>query len=197
MSKKMVKLGITGGIGSGKSYVAAMLVKMGVPVYDTDAHAKRLMLEDDGIRADLIALLGKDVYLDGQLNKPKLAKYLFASRENAERINHIVHPRVYRDFLAWAEADVTHSVMAMESAILFEANFETAVDYVLMVYAPLEIRLTRAMDRDHASREQILSRMQAQMDDEEKRKRSDFIVVNDGQADLTSQLNKIFRILTR
>ena len=99
----MTSIAITGGIGSGKSYVSVLLQAAGIPVYNTDNEAKRLMLSDEGIRQDLIALLGEGVYTDGTLNKPMLASYLFAGSENASRINAIVHPRVKADFRRWME----------------------------------------------------------------------------------------------
>ena len=156
----MIKIGITGGIGSGKSYVSHLLEEAGIPVYDTDTEAKKLTLSHPRIREGLLVLLGEDVYkADGSLNKPVLASYLFASTENAGRVNRIIHPCVYEDFQQWADRQATSGteVVAMESAILFESGFHTAVDYVVMVYAPLELRITRAMQRDAATEAQILS----------------------------------------
>lgn len=154
----MIKIGITGGIGSGKSYVSHLLEEAGIPVYDTDTEAKKLTLSHPRIREGLLVLLGEDVYkADGSLNKPVLASYLFASTENAGRVNRIIHPCVYEDFQQWADRQAASGteVVAMESAILFESGFHTAVDYVVMVYAPLELRITRAMQRDAATEAQI------------------------------------------
>ena len=165
----MIKIGITGGIGSGKSYVSHLLEEAGIPVYDTDTEAKKLTLSHPRIREGLLVLLGEDVYkADGSLNKPVLASYLFASTENAGRVNRIIHPCVYEDFQQWADRQAASGteVVAMESAILFESGFHTAVDYVVMVYAPLELRITRAMQRDAATEAQIRARISAQMDDE-------------------------------
>lgn len=190
----MVRLGITGGIGSGKTYVARMFREMGVPVYDTDSEAKRLMLEHLSIREELVALLGEDVYLGGQLNKPLLAGYLFASPVNASRINTIVHPRVRDDFRTWASLQPLETV-ALESAILFEAGFEDTVDKVIVVYAPLEVRVRRVMERDHATEEQVRVRIAAQMSDEEKVRRADFVIVNDGVQDLLPQIQAVYDAL--
>ncbi len=190
----MVRLGITGGIGSGKTYVARMFREMGVPVYDTDSEAKRLMLEHLSIREELVALLGEDVYLGGQLNKPLLAGYLFASPVNASRINTIVHPRVRDDFRTWASLQPLETV-ALESAILFEAGFEDTVDKVIVVYAPLEVRVRRVMERDHATEEQVRARIAAQMSDEEKVRRADFVIVNDGVQDLLPQIQAVYDAL--
>ena len=126
----MISIAITGGIGSGKSYVSAMLQAEGIPIYNTDDEAKRLMLSDEGIRRDLVALLGEEVYQEGVLNKPLLASYLFADPAHAARINGIVHPRVKEDFLRWVNRHAEEEIVGMECAILFEAGFEDAVDGV-------------------------------------------------------------------
>lgn len=187
----MIKIGITGGIGSGKSYVSHLLEKKGIPLYDTDREAKRLTVTHPQIREKLSDLLGAEVYhTDGTLNKPLVAGYLFSSPEHAEHINQIIHPCVYDDFQLWADrqAEAGAEVVAMESAILFESGFQTAVDYVVMVYAPLDLRIKRAMLRDSASEEQIKARISAQMDDEEKRRRADYVLFNDEKMSLEMQI---------
>lgn len=193
----MICLGITGGIGSGKSYVSRLLMEEGIPVYDTDSHAKKLMETDSSIQRQLKDLLGEEVYLDGRLNKPLLAGYLFADAANAARMNAIVHPVVLHDFQEWSASHSDAGIVAMECAILYESGFWKSVDKVLMVYAPEEIRLQRAMQRDGASEQQIRSRMASQWDEEEKRKRADFVICNDGLAPLQPQLKKLIdRLLT-
>ena len=187
----MISIAITGGIGSGKSYVSALLQAEGIPIYNTDDEAKRLMLSDEGIRRDLIALLGEEVYRDGALNKPLLAAYLFADSSNAARINGIVHPRVKEDFLRWVKLHTEKEIVGMECAILFEAGFEDAVDAVVMVYAPEDIRLERAMKRDSATEAQIRARMKAQISDEEKCRKSDYVIHNDGTLSLENQLSAL------
>ena len=187
----MTSIAITGGIGSGKSYVSALLQAAGIPVYNTDNEAKRLMLSDEGIRQDLIALLGEGVYTDGALNKPMLASYLFAGPENAARINAIVHPRVKADFRRWMEEQEGQEIVGLECAILFEAGFEDAVDAVVTVYAPESLRVERAMKRDGATEAQIRARIAAQMDDEEKCRLSDYIIYNDGSISLENQLSAL------
>ena len=187
----MTSIAITGGIGSGKSYVSALLQAAGIPVYNTDNEAKRLMLSDEGIRQDLITLLGEGVYTDGTLNKPMLASYLFAGPENAARINAIVHPRVKADFRRWMEEHEGQEIVGLECAILFEAGFEDAVDAVVTVYAPEALRVERAMKRDGATEAQIRARIAAQMDDEEKCRLSDYIIYNDGSISLENQLSAL------
>ena len=187
----MISIAITGGIGSGKSYISNILQEYGIPIYNTDDAAKRLMVSDEGIRHDLIALLGEEVYVEGTLNKSLLASYLFADAENAARINGIVHPRVKLDFCRWLEQHTDKEIVGMECAILFEAGFDDAVDSVVMVYAPEALRVERAMKRDHATEAQIRARIAAQLDDEEKRKRADYVIYTDGSIPLDSQLSTL------
>lgn len=164
---------------------------MHIPVYNADNEAKRLTVFDAGIRGELIALLGEEVYKDGLLNKPLLASYLFSNPAHVLQINSIIHPRVRKDFTVWVERQEKCEIVGMESAILYEAGFQDTVDAVIMVYAPVELRIQRAMYRDGASEEQVRARIAAQMDDEEKRRRADFTVVNDGVQLLIPQLNRI------
>ena len=187
----MISIAITGGIGSGKSYISNILQEYGIPIYNTDDEAKRLMVSDEGIRRDLVALLGEDVYVEGTLNKSLLASYLFADAENAARINGIVHPRVKLDFCRWLEQHTDKEIVGMECAILFEAGFDDAVDAVVMVYAPEALRVERAMKRDHATEAQIRARIAAQLDDEEKCKRADYVIYTDGSIPLDSQLSTL------
>lgn len=193
----MICIAITGGIGSGKSYVSALLEKRGIPVYNADNESKRLTAENVEIRRGLVNLLGEGVYAEGVLNKPVLASYLFANAENAARVNTIIHPCVKKDFKQWVEMHAEKELVALESAILYESGFDDVVDAVLMVYAPKELRLKRAMLRDAASREQIEARMNAQMDDEEKCRKADFVVYNDGTLPLEEQLTSVINQIKR
>lgn len=178
-----IRLGITGGIGSGKSYVAQMLqARWDVPVYDCDSEAKRLTAESDDIRTALTQLVGDHLWQQGQMQKPVLAAYLFASPEHAVQVNAIIHPAVRRDFLRWTDAHSRSPVVAIESAILCESGFHTLVDSILLVDAPLEVRLQRAMLRDGASRRQVMARM-ARQDSAQARQLARFTVINDGGGD--------------
>lgn len=191
----MIKIAVTGGIGSGKSYVSGLLEEMGIPVYNADNEAKRLTSTHPDIRRELTELLGEEVYAGGVLNKPFLAAYLFSGPEHVRQVNAIIHPRVREDFALWLSRHEGCAVAGMESAILYEAGFEDAVDCVLMVFAPLELRVERAMKRDNATERQVRARMAAQMDDEEKCRRADFTVVNDGSEPLVPQLARIMEQL--
>lgn len=206
-----IKIGITGGIGSGKSVVSQLLQVLGVPVYDCDAESKRLTVSDPFIRQQLIALLGPEVYAipqrveescgsgeyaDIQLNKPLLANYLFASADHVRQINAIIHPRLKAAFKQWTQQHSACQFVAMESAILFEAGFTDVVDQILMVYAPKEIRIARAMQRDQTTRDAVESRIRQQLDDEEKRNRSHFVIVNDGNTPVVPQVLNFIHLLS-
>ena len=193
----MIKFAITGGIGSGKSYVSSLLEERGIPIYNADLESKRLTVQDEGIRKELVALLGEDIYQGATLNKPLLASYLFANFDNAVKVNSIIHPRVKDDFRRWVESQKDVPLVGLESAILYESGFDDVVDQVVMVYAPEAVRLQRAMKRDNATEEQVRARMSAQMEDEEKRSKADFVLMNDGIMPLDVQLDDLVRFLKK
>ena len=184
----MIKIGITGGIGSGKSVVASLFTLRGVPVYLADEESKRLTNHSPHIREGLIQLFGPTIYIDENLNKPLLASHIFNDPDMRQRVNQIIHPEVKRDFLAWVERQTT-PLCAIECAILFESGFNELVDHSLMVYAPLELRINRAIRRDKSTKEAIKRRMESQMPDEEKRDRSDFVIHNDDRKALIPQVD--------
>ena len=190
----MITIGITGGMGSGKSIVAALLKVYGIPVYDADSESKRLLLTSPTIRRGLTDLLGADIYSpDGTtLRRARMASLIFAEPNLLARVNAIIHPEVGRDFDAW-RARLTTSVCAMESAILFESGFDRRADLRLMVYAPEAIRLQRVMARDKATEAAARQRMQRQWPDERKIALSDAVITNDGQAALIPQVEAFLK----
>lgn len=190
----MIRIGITGGIGSGKTYVCQLLQKRGIPVYHCDDEAKLLMTQSPLIRERLIQLLGTEAYMGQELNKPLIAAYLFADEDHAAQVNAIVHPVVKRDFQQWTERQ-TSPIVAQECALLFETGFQDTVDVTVEVYAPLSLRLQRAIQRDQATPKQIQARMSQQMDEEEKRQRADICILNDGTADLEEQIEHMLNEL--
>lgn len=187
----MIRIGITGGIGSGKTYVCQLLKQRGIPVYHCDDEAKRLMTESPVIRRKLCELIGNDAYIDKTLNKPLIAQYLFASDDHANRINAIVHPVVRQDFLQWTKRQLGAPLVAQECALLFESGFQDTVDFTVEVYAPLSLRIQRTTQRDHATPEQIKERIAHQMDEEEKRQLADYCILNDGTTDLNAQISQL------
>lgn len=185
-------IGVTGGIGCGKSVVSRLLRLMGVPVYDCDSEAKRLMHESDAIRKTLIKVVGDEVYdATGRLNRAYLASYMFGNAEKVALINSIVHPVVRADFKEWVRRG--GAVVAVESAILFEAGMEADVDAVWVVYAPENVRLQRAVSRDKTSEQAVQSRMQCQMSEQEYMDRADIVIYNDGKHSIITQVQKLLR----
>lgn len=192
----MTKIGITGGIGSGKSVISTLLEINGIPVYIADEESKLLTATSPVIREELIALFGRDLYTSEGLNKKQLASLIFSNPDSLKLVNAIIHPEVNRHFLAWAERQ-THPFCAIESAILFESGFNTTVDISLMVYAPIETRICRALKRDAVAREEINRRIQSQLPDETKKERSDYVIYNDGTQALIPQIAKFIAYIGR
>ena len=172
-----MKIGITGGIGSGKSYVCQLLRAHGIEVYDCDQAAKRIICTSDAVRQQLLQLIGS-------LEKADIARFLLESESNAKQIDAIVHPAVFRDF-------EESGFQWMESAILYESGANQLVDRVVVVTAPEEVRIQRVMHRDGISREKTLQWMQRQWPQAELLRRADYEIVNDGHADLNSQIEKL------
>jgi dephospho-CoA kinase len=191
----MYKVGITGGIGSGKSTVAKLLSERGVAIYDSDSRAKALMMGDAALRAQLIEAFGAECFCGEELNRRWLADRVFTDGEALKRLNSIVHPAVMDDFDRWAEAEEGDYVV-LESAILFEAGLESRVDVAVSVLAPRDLRVERAMARDGASREMIEERINNQMSDDERADRSKYVVVNIVLDDLEEDVEQLHRRLS-
>lgn len=184
-----MKIAITGGIGSGKSFVCRELQRRGIDVYDCDAAAKRLMRSDVELQQRLRRLVGEDVYsADGTLQKPVLARFLLASEANKLAVNDVVHPAVARDF-------EQSSFDWLESAILFESGFihRTHFDKVVCVTAPEQVRVERVMARDHIDRSKALAWIHAQMPQRDIVSRSDYEIVNDGPSDVAEQVERLLQ----
>lgn len=178
---------ITGGIGSGKSYVCRILESRGISVYDCDAAAKRLMRTSEKLHQELRQLVGQDVYTsDGQLQKRILADFLLASEANKLALNDVIHPAVAEDFLS-------SGMTWLESAILFESGFDRRVsfDRVVCVSAPRDVRIQRIMRRDNITAEKAAEWIDTQMAQEEVERRSHFVIVNDGKSDIEQQVDNM------
>lgn len=186
----MFKVGITGGIGSGKSTVCRLFAARGVAVYDTDAAAKRLMAEDEALKCGIMAHFGAESYCDGVLNRSYLAAQIFGNEEAREALNGLVHPAVIADFECWAE-EQEGAYVVLESAILYESGLDKHLDRVVAVLAPKSLRLERAMKRDGATKEQIESRMAAQLDDDTLRDRADVALVNIFEEELEAMVQEL------
>lgn len=192
-----LRVGITGGIGSGKSVVSRLLRLMGYAVYDTDREAKRLMDSDPGILGALAEMAGEGVVLDGHLNRGALADWMFQSKERTLMVNALVHPAVGRDFDAWCLRHQDDPLVFVESAILFDSGFDSHVDRSVTVTAPLEVRLERAMRRDGATRDQVTGRIQRQMDENRRVELSDHVLLNDGKTSLVKGVMVLLDVLHR
>ena len=187
MERALQRFAITGGIGSGKSYVCHLLEKWGISVYDCDEAAKRLMRSDKSLQMMLQHLVGDDVCRNGIIEKRVLAAFLLENDAHKQAVNDIVHPAVATDFML-------SNLQWLESAILFESCFNHRVkfNHVVCVSAPLEMRVRRIMERDSITRESALQWIDRQMPQEEIEKRADFVIVNDGYANLETQIDKMF-----
>ena len=190
----MYKVCITGGIGSGKSTVSRILEECGVAVYTSDDCAKELMSSSPLLREKIVEAFGAEAYDGDKLNRAYLAQRVFNEPQALALLNSIVHPAVMDDFDRWAEQQ-SGSYVVLESAILFEANLDNRVDCVVSVLAPEDLRIERAMHRDGATREAILSRIANQISDDERAERSKYAIVNISLEDLKEDVEQLHRRL--
>ena len=175
--KSGFKLGVTGGIGSGKTSVCRVFSVLSVPVFSADREAQDIMENDEVIKSKINYISGKDLYADGSLNRMELAKIIFNDRALLDKVNLLVHPAVFDRFRKWVK-DQTAPYIIMEAAILFESGASKFVDKVATVVAPVEQRIGRVIARNKLSRDQVMERMRNQMDDEMRIKLSDYIINN-------------------
>lgn len=183
-------VGITGGIGSGKTTVAKMFASLGAPIYNADVEAKILTNASPIIRESLIKLLGNEVYKDGELNRKYMADKIFNDKVLLQKANAIIHPQVAKHFKNWAKNQDFPYVLK-EAAILFESGSYKQCDQVILVTAPKETRILRVMERDNATREEVEARMKNQWEDSEKMKLADFILQNEQISETQKQVEAI------
>lgn len=175
-----LKIGLTGGIGSGKSTVAKIFELLNVPVYYADAASKRLYHTDKELISNLKKHFGEDIYTEEQLNRTKLATIVFNDKAKLELLNSLVHPPTIRDAEEWIKRQTTPYVIK-EAALLFESGSVAGLDYVIGVYAPTHIRIKRVMDRDSSTREEVLNRINKQIDENIKMRLCDYVIANNEQ----------------
>lgn len=185
-----LKIGITGGIGSGKTFICRLFEALGIPVYNADEEAKKLMNTDVRIKEKLIALFGAATYKDGLLDRAFLANMVFSDKDKLELLNSIVHPIVIQEAKDWAERQTTRYSLK-EAALLFESGSYKELDYTILVTAPMDIRIQRVIERDDATEQQVRERINKQLSDEEKLQLADFVIVNDGITPLLPQVWKL------
>lgn len=186
----MITIGLTGGIGSGKSYVAQMFAKNGIPCYDCDSRAKMLNNTNDAIIGAITERYGSQSYVGDQLNRPYIAQKIFSDKRELQWMNALVHPIVRADFIQW-RSQQTANIVLVESAILIDSGFDDVCDKIVVVDAPIDLRLERVMQRDATTREQVLKRIGNQMNNEKMLIRADYVIVNNGTADIASQVDSI------
>ncbi len=188
----MIIVGLTGGIGSGKTTVAKAFKALGVPVYIADIEAKKLMNRSKVIKRKLKALLGDDAYCDGKLNRSYIANIIFNDKSYLERMNAIVHPKVARHFEKWVTKQDA-SYVIKEVAILFENGSNEQCDYIITVTAPKALRIERLLKRDNTTKDKIEAIMQNQWDDSKKVELSDFVIVNETLDNTRLQVNNVHK----
>lgn len=191
----MLKIGLTGGIGSGKSTVAKVFETLGIPVYYADDAAKRLMNTDPSLKASLLAHFGEATYQHGELDRKYLASIVFNDKEKLELLNSLTHPATIRDAAAWMQRQKTPYAIK-EAALLFESGAAGPLDKVIGVYAPQPLRIKRVMDRDGLSAEEITKRISRQLDEETKMKLCDHVIVNDEQELVIPQVLKLHALFS-
>jgi len=186
----MLKIGLTGGIGSGKTTVSEVFAQLGIAIYLSDDRAKALMVNDEELQSAIISLFGEESYKIGQLNRPYIASKVFSDKKELVKLNALVHPALKKDFDLWC-IEQTSPYIIKEAAILFESGANKGLDKVILVEASTELRLSRVMKRDKVSSESVLARMEVQWSDERKKALSDYVILNDEKCSILEQVLKI------
>lgn len=194
----MLRIGLTGGIGSGKSTVARIFAVLGIPVYYADDATKQIMNTDKELKASLIQHFGEQTYLGGQLNRSYLANIVFSDKEKLDLLNSLTHPATIRDANRWMQrhaesGERTPPYTIKEAALLFESGSDANLDHVIGVYAPEDLRIKRTVARDNITQEEVLQRMNRQMNEESKMKLCDSVIVNDEQHQVIPQVLELHK----
>ena len=187
----MMKIGVTGGIGSGKSVVCRIFSTIGIPVYDSDTRAKELMEQDAGVVSAIKQLFGEDAYDDGKLNRSYISSRVFNDNTLLASLNQVVHPAVAKDFIQWTQKHPEAPFVIKEAAIMFESGANTQVDKIINITAPEDLRIRRIIARDGRSEEQIKKIISKQLSDEERNQLSDYVIVNDDKHMVLPQVLQI------
>lgn len=190
-TQRCLNIGVTGGIGSGKSTVCKIIEALGYPVFYSDLESKKLMLENSSVIQEVKNLFGDDAYLDGELNRAFLASKVFRDKSLLTKLNNIIHPAVREEFAQFSKKNTEKSLIFNEAAILFETGAFRNFDFNILVVAPKDSRISRIMNRDNATEEQIISRMNNQWEDDKKIPLADYVIQNSDSDDLESQIRAI------
>ena len=192
----MIKVGITGGIGAGKSIISKVLKKLGFFVFDTDSEAKKLMNESEEVKSFLLKELGSESFVDGKINKLYIAGKIFNDNILRNKLNQIIHPLVIKKFIDDIN-DKGDEIVFIESAILFESGIDKIVDYTISITAPVDVRVNRVISRDNCESGKVYERINAQMSQEEKNNKSDFVIMNDESVPLLRQVESTLDAIKR
>lgn len=193
----MIKVGITGGIGSGKTYICKLLELMNFSVFYSDAEAKKIQNTNEYVRIKFTELFGEEAYTEEGLNRKYIAEIIFGNPDAKKQLEEIIHPKVAEAFATWCEekSSTDEKIVFIESAILYESGFDKMVDKVIMVYADDDVRIERSMRRDKADRKAIEDRIKNQGSDKEKCKKADFIIYNNPNDYVNKQIFEIIKAL--
>lgn len=192
----MIKIGITGGIGSGKSTICKIFETLEIPIYYADISAAVIVNKNLQVKSQLTAKFGEDLYEFGMLDRKKLSSIIFNNSEALAFVNSLIHPAVKLDYENWLENNKLAPYTLKEAAILFESGAHTQVDKIICVYAPQDIKIQRVINRESITHNEVMRRILSQMPDEEKMKRSDFVIYNDNVQLVLPQVLKIHNLLT-
>lgn len=193
----MLKIGLTGGIGSGKTTVATIFNSFGIPIYNSDIRAKYIMNHNAELINSIKTLLGEEAYKDKILNRTYVSKKVFTNPKLLQQLNELVHPKVAQDFKNWCHEHKNHHFVIKEAAILIESNAYKSLDKIIVVNAPLVVRINRVMKRDNTDLESVKTRIENQMGENERNSYANFIINNDGKASLIHQVKKIIEELNK
>ena len=183
----VLRVGLTGGIGSGKSTVAQIFEVLGIPVYYADVAAKKIMNEDEELRSVITKIFGEQAYSNNILDRKYISSIVFSDPTKLQQLNALVHPATKKDGEAWMKQQISPYAIH-EAALIFEAKVSDRLDLVIGVSSPIELRIKRAMERDKVSREEVLKRMEQQLDEEVKMSKCDFVIINNEQQLLIPQV---------
>lgn len=191
----MLKIGLTGGIGSGKSYIANIFLHLDVPVYNADDRAKELMNNSPEVKSKILSLIGKEAYVNNQLNRKYIASIIFKNKDLLNKINSIVHPAVASDFNHWCEhmEKLKNKFVIEEAAILFESGAYKKMDKNILVVAPEPLRIKRVMERDNLTEKEVNNRINNQQSTDELEALADFIIINDNKTLILPQIVNIYQ----
>jgi dephospho-CoA kinase len=194
----MLKIGITGGIGSGKTTVCRIFELLGVPIYYADEASKKLLVTDPEIKREIVAVFGEEVLDEQQtISRKKVAARVFGNESELKKLNAIMHPAVALHFESWLKGYVSQPYILKEAAIMFESGAYKQMDKIITVSAPEELRIARVLNRDVVTREEVQRRLHAQLSEEERIKRSQYVIVNDEQQLVIPQVMELHQLFNK